>query len=168
MNPTLGIDIGGVLIERVNHDKDTSFFGKGFLRTPAVPGAIEAVRRLAQGATFSPSRVCLVSKCGPRVQERTRAWLAHHAFFEETGIPKENLFFCLERGQKAGICRTLGVTHFVDDRLEVLIGMKEVVPHRFLFRPSSSEVREWSFARTNEREAQSWGEIVAWTSEEAR
>ena len=71
----------------------------------------------------------------PRVQEKSRLWLDHHRFFERTGIPAENLRFCLERPQKALHCAELGISHFIDDRSDVLHHLAGIVPHRFLFGP---------------------------------
>ena len=81
-----------------------------------------------------------MSKAGPRVQEKTRHWLRHHAFFERTGIPAPNLRFCLERPQKAQHCAELGITHFIDDRADVLGHLEGVVGHRFLFGPQRKPV----------------------------
>ena len=133
----LGIDIGRVLIAPDAPDgrADTSFIGgtlKAALATPPYDGMFEAVPRLV--ALFG-GRVWLVSKAGPKVQEKTRHWLQHHAFFERTGIAPDNLRFCLERPQKAHHCRELGITHFIDDRPDVLMHLQGLVPHRFLFGP---------------------------------
>ena len=133
----LGVDIGGVLIARMDHRSDTSFFGGNYLDTPAVPGAVEALRRLSEGR-FGEN-VFLVSKCGARTEQRTRAWLTHNLVYARTGLDPERLHFCRKRPEKAPICEALGITHFVDDRLEVL-GYLESVPHRFLFDPEASEV----------------------------
>jgi hypothetical protein len=81
------------------------------------------------------ARVWIISKCGPAVQERTRRWLAHHRFFERTGIDPQRLRFCLQRPQKAEHCAALGITHFIDDRTDVLEAMRGVVPNRYLFGP---------------------------------
>jgi hypothetical protein len=78
-------------------------------------------------------RVWLVSKCGQKVERRSRLWLAHHRFYEKTGIAPENLRFCRDRKHKAPICRDLGIQFFVDDRVDVLATMRPVVEHRFLF-----------------------------------
>ena len=80
-------------------------------------------------------RVWLVSKCGERVQQRTRKWLVHHRFFEATGIDPGNLRFCLQRPEKALHCRDLQITHFIDDRPDVLVALDGIVPHRYLFGP---------------------------------
>ena len=133
----LGVDIGGVLIARVDHRSDTSFFGDNYLDTPAVPGAVAALRRLAEGR-FGEN-VFLVSKGGARTERRTREWLCQNLIYARTGLSPERLHFCRKRHEKAPICEALGITHFVDDRLEVL-GYLESVPHRYLFDPDPSEV----------------------------
>jgi hypothetical protein len=129
--PRLGVDIGRVII--CGDGPDTSFIGGSAadaLRAPAVDGAFEALARLT--VQFA-GRVWLVSKCGPAVEARTRAWLDHHRFFELTGIAPGNLRFCRARPDKAPICKKLGIGFFVDDRWDVLFAMGGVVPHRFLF-----------------------------------
>jgi hypothetical protein len=136
----LGIDIGRVLITAEERDArpDTSFIGGSLedaLRTPPYAGMFDAVPELARRFGY---RVWLVSKCGPRVQEKSRRWLQHHRFFERTGIPEANLRFCLERPQKAIHCRELGITHFIDDRADVLEHLEGIVPNRYLFGPQRS------------------------------
>src|SRR5262245_26364064 len=82
--PRLGVDIGRVIIP--GEGPDTSFIGGSeadALKVPAMNGAFEALARLNM---FFEGRVWLVSKCGPRIQARTRAWLGEHRFFERTGI----------------------------------------------------------------------------------
>ncbi|MFG1818401.1 hypothetical protein ACGFIF_31875 [Kribbella sp. NPDC049174] len=129
----LGIDIGRVIIDGSSGTGDTSFFSgdtTAMLRTPAVPGAFEAIARLVPrfGAAW------LISKCGPRVQQRSLEWLRHHRFFELTGIAEGNVRFCLQRPQKAIHCADLGITHFVDDKPDVIAAIDGVVPYRYLFR----------------------------------
>jgi hypothetical protein len=127
----LGIDIGGVIIARAGREDDTSFSGENYLETPPVPGAFEAIRQVVD-ERFE-RRVFLISKAGPRVRAKTMRWLKHHRFFERTGVTPKHVHFCLERGDKARICQELGITHFVDDRLDVLLSLCGV--HRFLFDP---------------------------------
>ncbi len=130
----LGIDIGRVIIDGSSGAGDTSFFSgdtAAMLRTPAVPGAFEAITRLV--GVFD-GQAWLVSKCGPRVQQRSLDWLRHHRFFELTGIAEGNIRFCLQRPQKAVHCADLGITHFVDDKPDVIAAITPVVPHRYLFK----------------------------------
>jgi hypothetical protein len=129
--PRLGVDIGRVIID--GDGPDTAFIGGSdadAMRAPAMAGAFDALARLCARVE---GRVWLVSKCGPRIEARSRAWLARHAFFARTGIPHANLRFCRDRRDKAPICQRLGIGFFVDDRVDVLAAMAGVVPHRFLF-----------------------------------
>ncbi|MGW7683619.1 hypothetical protein ACWGID_22975 [Kribbella sp. NPDC054772] len=129
----LGIDIGRVIIDGSSGPGDTAFFSgdtAAMLRTPAVPGAFEAIARLVP--LFDEA--WLVSKCGPRIQQRSLEWLRHHRFFERTGVPAGNVRFCLRRPEKAVHCAELGITHFVDDKADVIAAISAVVPHRYLFR----------------------------------
>jgi hypothetical protein len=137
----LGIDIGRVLIapDAPNGRADTSFIGgslEAALATQPYNGMFEAVPQLVQ---LFDRQVWLVSKAGPRMQEKTKRWLEHHSFFERTGIYPTNIRFCLERSQKAGHCRELGITHFIDDRPDVLRHLESIVPNRYLFGPQKSD-----------------------------
>ena len=129
----LGIDIGRVIIDGSSGPGDTSFFSgdiAAMLRTPAVPGAFEAIARLVR--LFDET--WLVSKCGPRVQQRSLEWLAHHRFWERTGVAEGNVRFCLRRPQKAIHCAELGITHFIDDKPDVISAITPVVANRYLFK----------------------------------
>jgi hypothetical protein len=135
MIPALGIDIGRVIISAGSGRGDTSFLDGDLaaaLRTPPARDALPIIRDLV--VTFG-GRVWLVSKAGPRVQDRTRRWLDHHRFWEVTGMNRAKLRFCRRRDEKAEIARELGLTHFIDDRPDVLAAMLGVVRFRFLFGP---------------------------------
>ncbi|MEU4394718.1 hypothetical protein [Kribbella sp. NPDC023855] len=130
----LGIDIGRVIIDSPP-GQDTAFFGAdeaAVLRTPGVPGAFEAITRLVE---LFDGQAWLVSKCGPRIQQRSLNWLRHHDFFQRTGIPEANVRFCLRRPDKAIHCAELAITHFIDDKPDVHQALTGLVPHRYLFGP---------------------------------
>jgi hypothetical protein len=137
----LGIDIGRVLISPdPTGGGDTSFIGgslEAALATPPYEGMFDALPALVQ---HFAGKVWLVSKTRSRVEDKTRRWLAHHQFFERTGIAPSHLRFCIERHQKADHCRDLGVTHFIDDRVDVLVHLDGVVRARFLFGPQKDSV----------------------------
>lgn len=132
----LGIDVGRVLISPGDDSRpDTSFIGgtlEDALNTPAYEGMFDVVPDLVR--RFE-GQVWIVSKCGKRIQERTLLWFEHHRFFERTGIDRRNVRFCLKRPEKAIHCRELGITHFIDDRTDVLEAMVGVVPKLYLFGP---------------------------------
>jgi hypothetical protein len=130
----LGIDIGRVIIDSPA-GADTAFFGRdeaAVLRTPGVPGAFDVIPRLVD---LFDGQAWLVSKCGPRIQQRSLAWLHHHNFFTRTGIPEADIRFCLRRPDKAVHCSDLGITHFIDDKPDVHAALTGIVPHRYLFGP---------------------------------
>jgi hypothetical protein len=136
--PTLGIDIGRVIINGTSDSRsDTSFFSgndAAMLATPMVPGAFAAIALLVE--QFE-GRASLVSKCGPNVARRSMHWLTHHGFWDVTGISSTSVRFCKERREKAGICKQLAITHFVDDKSDVISSLAGIVEHRFLFGPQT-------------------------------
>ncbi len=133
----LGIDIGRVIIDSPPGADTTFFTGDqaAVLRTPFVPGAFDAIPRLVD---LFEGQAWLISKCGPRIQQRSLDWLHHHRFFERTGIPAANVRFCLRRPDKAVHCADLGITHFIDDKPDVHAALRGLVPHRYLFGPQRS------------------------------
>jgi hypothetical protein len=134
IQPRIGIDIGRVIMAPVKGGRaDTSFLRGDMaqaLRTPPSPGALEGVRVLVDAFA---GQAWLVSKAGPNVQHKTRRWLDHWDFYAATGLPRDHVRFCLQRSQKAGHCRDVEITHFIDDRLDVLAHLRGIVPHLYLF-----------------------------------
>ena len=112
---------------------DTSFLSGGddaAMATPAAEGSFEALARITEAFE---GQVWLVSKCGPRIQARSRRWLSHHRFFERTGVREANLRFCRERHEKRGHAEALELGFFVDDRADVLRHLVGLVPRLYLF-----------------------------------
>jgi len=99
-------------------------------------------------------RICILSKCGPRTNEKTRLWLAHHKLLDVLGLDSEALHFCRKRADKAPICKRLGVTHFIDDRMDVLIHLASV-RHRILFGPQEGEAKAKGVVR-----AEAWSDVA--------
>jgi hypothetical protein len=135
----LGIDVGGVIIDRKrNDDTDTSLFGTNYLNAHAVEEAFETIHAL-----HDRFDIFIVSKCGQNIERKTREWMIHNQFPEKTGVAMDRVNFCRQRADKAPICEKLGVTHFIDDKLEVLSYLKSV-PNKYLFDPSPNEVKAYS------------------------
>lgn len=141
MQPRIGIDVGGVIIDRVKNDHtDTSFFSDNYLATSAVPGAFNSIARLIR--YFGAENVFIISKCGEVVENKTRHWLEHHGFYATTGFLPENVRFCRTRQEKLPLCRQLGITSMIDDRLEVLGYMIGFVPDLVLFQGYAGDLTE--------------------------
>ena len=144
--PRLGIDIGRVIINGPAHPDggDTAFFQgdeEAMLATPEVPDAVFSIAILTRAFA---GQVWLVSKCGPRTQERTLRWLQAHDFYNRTGVDPGHVRFCRERAEKRGHCEELDITHFVDDRVEVHAAIHGVVDHQYLFGPQPGPVPEYT------------------------
>lgn len=133
-----GIDIGRVVV--AGDGPDTSFFKSddSAMLVPPVKGVFEGVAAIV--ARAGADNVWLVSKCGPAIQKRSLAWLDNHGFWTTTGMRPDHIRFCLTRPEKAEIAKDLGLTHFVDDRQDVIGSMQGIVKHRFLFGPQKHPV----------------------------
>lgn len=153
--PRLGVDFGRVIqgAALAAGAEDTVFLSGGLaeaLRTPPSPGAFEVLPRLVR--RFG-GRAWVISKCGPRVEQRTRQWLDHHDFYDRTGIARDNVRFCRARADKAVHCAELGITHMIDDRLDVHRALRDLVPHRYLFGVQTDPVPDWV------RHVPTWDEV---------
>ncbi len=139
----LGIDIGRVIIGPVVGGRaDTSFLSGGLeaaMHTPPADGAFNSISELVP--RFED--VWLISKCGPSVQRKSLAWLAHHQFWERTSVPEGQIRFCLKRRDKAGHALELGLTHFIDDRVDVLRHLRGITGELFLFGEQPDRVPSW-------------------------
>jgi hypothetical protein len=134
-NFRLGIDIGRVIIKPAETKDDTSFLhgsDEEAMETLPNTDAFESILALSN---FFQGKVWLVSKAGQKVSMRTRQWLKTWDFYQQTRVSPANLYFCKERADKRGICERLRITHFIDDRLDVLTHMRGVVPSLYLFGP---------------------------------
>ena len=149
-----GVDIGNVLIE--NRDTTEEYRQKYYLSIPPVSGVFSALKKISDA---HPGNVYLISKCKKEAEEHILEWLHAHNFFKETGIHIENILFVRERSGKVGICKQLGITHFIDDRLEVLSHMVDTVPYLFLYRPNEEEVLQFKEFLPEVTVINEWGDI---------
>jgi hypothetical protein len=145
MQPRLGVDFGRVIQGGAlpSGDEDTAFLRGGLeeaLRSPATDGALEVLAELVH--RFD-GRAWVISKCGDRVQRRTLAWLDHHDFYTRTGISRRNVRFCRQRADKAIHCAKLGITHMIDDRLDVHRALRGLVPYLYLFGRHAAPALAW-------------------------
>lgn len=137
--PVLGVDVGRVIIAPSQGTGDTSFLhgsDDDAMLTPPTEACFESLAQLS--AAFE-GRVWIVSKAGPKVAARTMRWFAHHDFFARTGIHPKHVCFCRERSQKREHCVERAITHFVDDRTDVLRHLLGLVPELYLFGASRAD-----------------------------
>lgn len=153
--PRLGVDFGRVIHggAAISGEEDTTFLAGDFeeaMHSPATDGMFEVLPGLVE--RFE-GRVWVISKCGERIQQRTLQWLDRHDFFGRTGIAPGNVRFCRKRADKAGHCAELGITHMVDDRLDVHHALRGPVPNLYLFGPQPSTPPDWV------RHVRTWAEL---------
>lgn len=153
--PFLGIDIGGVLAPMAGPDSE-GFFGPAWLDTPEVPDALEVIARL--NSNLFEGRIAIVSKASRTIASRSRNWLHGIDFFTRTGVDPTNVYFVEERPDKAPVCQSLGVTHFIDDRLDVLLHLTSV-DHRYLFVGASDATTQPDVPDGSIQLVTSWQEV---------
>lgn len=154
----LGIDIGGVIVSADTDtlEKTNVMMSEKYLATKPKEHCFEVIKNL--GAQRFGERIYLVSKAGSIMQMKSRRWLDHHDFFKITGVDPCHIAFCLERKDKARIARQLNLTHFIDDRLEILSYL-DTVPHRYAFQPRENELTRYAHILKHITVVQSWEDI---------
>ncbi len=154
----LGIDIGNVIIDhRLSDPSDKTLHEERYSTIPASEGVFEAIKKLN---TYFNGQVYLISKCTPWAQEKILAWLSDNDFYNKTGVDSKNIHFVRERNEKDTICRKLGITYFIDDRLEVLSHMIKSTPNLFLFQPDKAEIKEFKRFLPNVTVVADWKETL--------
>jgi len=155
----LGVDIGNVIIDhRLIDRNDEDFLENRYSEIPAMEGVFDCLRKLNDSKFHGD--IFLVSKGTTWAQEKVLVWFLDHDFYNKTGINLKNVFFCQDRAEKEKICRDNNVTHFVDDRLEVLGYMVGVVPNLFLLKPDLGEVEKYKEFLSKVVKVEGWNEIV--------
>ncbi len=155
----LGVDVGGVILDFIPYaDTELDFRSDNYLQTPMIEGAVESLAELNR-ERFA-GNVYLVSRSGSYGPARTIEWLEHHDFFRRTGIPKDFFFNCSQREEKAGICSKLGITHFVDDRAEVLSHLIGIVPNLYRFRSLDENPEEFAHVLPHVTSVTTWREVL--------
>ncbi|GAB3664625.1 hypothetical protein GCM10027589_28820 [Actinocorallia lasiicapitis] len=135
----LGVDLGRVVVG-ANRDAHGRVFLDDPTEMPLIEGAFDVLPRLVErfnGRAWVISRVSLESEC------KSLAWLEHHDFYARTGIPRDHIHYCRLRSDKAIHCADLGITHMIDDRMDVHRAIRDIVPHRYLFGPQDEPAPDW-------------------------
>lgn len=155
----LGVDVGGVIIDRDISLRQSWLFchSSHYLKIPAVP---HALRALAQINQIFNGRVVVISKCNNKTKDRTIEWLNNHNFTASTGIA--TMVFVPTLNGKAKACLKYGITHFIDNRIAFLQLLHIASKNRLLL---STRGRSWGKLRRPNGSAikifTNWPDIVA-------
>ena len=126
----LGIDLGGVVIAEIWGMSWVPLSLPTFRRVQPIATAKESIARLVE--RFGKERIHIVSQCRGFHRDRALEWLEHHGFVPEL-FTIERIHFCDRWQEKVAICAELGITHFVDNKPQVLRSL-DGVPNKHLFR----------------------------------
>lgn len=150
--PVLGVDFGGVLCSRFTED------AAGYADYPPIDGAFEALKKLEGG--FGKN-IFIVSRASIDLRFHILKWLGAHHFCKATGISFDRVHFCERRKEKVEICQEREITHFIDDRTEVLEHLlKAGVKHLYLFQGRPDEMEERTHVLPKLRQVASWEEVL--------
>ena len=146
----LGIDLGNTIV-RAQRASDAT----PGVRVPPepFPGALETIAQLVPKF----KAVYVLSRVTPEQKVRALQWLAISKFHEKTGVPAGNVLFCESRHEKAPICHQLQVTHFIDDRPEVLSHMGGIF--KLIYNPNPEDVDKYRAKLENAVIVNNWEEI---------
>ncbi|GAB2806668.1 hypothetical protein GCM10022221_00040 [Actinocorallia aurea] len=135
----LGVDLGRVVVG-ANRQADGRVFLDDPRLMPLIEGAFEILPRIVE--RFN-GRAWVISRVSEEGEPMSLAWLEHHEFYKVTGIPRAHIRYCRRRADKAQHCAELGITHMIDDRMDVHRAIRDVVPHRYLFGPQDEPAPDW-------------------------
>lgn len=142
----LGVDIGGPIMASPNE----LFFSDRYLEVPMVPGVLTSLTRLR--SRFA-AQIYLFST---NIRRRTQALeiLEKHRILDLVG--RDHVVMCDTDTAKANACRDLGISHFVDERIEVL-ELLTTVTGRYLF--TSGDTGTGPSLPSNTLRVSSWSAI---------
>ena len=136
----LGIDFGNVVIDHLTFGTTPEFIDTGDYRTiPPVPDSLEIIADLEK--KFG-ANIFIVYNANQVADAKIHSWLDYHHFFKRTRISPDQVIRTNQGRNKRPLCSELHITHFVDDRLEVLTHLIGEVGNLYLFRPQKHEVEQ--------------------------
>lgn len=153
MATKIGIDINGVLANNKRaHIKthDYSVFS-------VMEDAIDIVREIVN--LHGAENVYIISRVkSHQLSFITGIWMETHNFLRETNVLLDNVYICSLLRDKAKIAKKLRLTHFIDNRPEVLNHFpKNIVI--IAFQPEDKEMKKYPNVLSRAKVANSWKEV---------
>ena len=138
----LGIDCEGVIFH---------FHGK------SVPGSLENLRKIVRSNRFDKIYIVSRARMLTRFYFLARLWYLN--FWHYTGISRHDIYFCRRDEKKADICKQLKISHFIDDRFEVLRHLT-TVEKKYALDPTPRSIRRFARSNPDVVVAGSWEELI--------
>ncbi len=133
----LGIELSGAISESPLFRRDGARERLSIYTSAPLVGSIEAIAWLA-GPHMFKREVWLISTLPAHEHANARLWLAHQNFFNRTSLERWRLKFVANDAEKLRAVRSLKITHFIDPRLDGLVGMS-TMQHRCLLDLTGKE-----------------------------
>lgn len=128
----IGIDIEGVIRGKTAMSRTID----EYLAATPLKNAAKTIKSLVK--LFGSDNIFIISRCPEYAEDVILQWLDNQKFFTDINFDRSNVYFCRERADKAPIAKRLQLTHFIDDRIDVLDAMKDIVANRILFTGGSN------------------------------
>lgn len=128
----IGIDIEGVMRSKNIRPQTVD----EYLTTAPLKDAPLAIKEMTK--LFGNMNIFLISRCPKYAEKTITEWLNSNRLFNDPNLVSSNIYFCRKRIDKAVIAKRLQLTHFIDDRIDVLDAMKNIVANRILFTGGSN------------------------------
>lgn len=127
----IGMDIGGVIRGKATERQSV----EEYLVVNPLSDATKVIKALVD--KFGSKNIFIISRCPEYAEDVILLWL-DKKIFTNIGFKRSNVYFCRERADKARIAQRLKLSHFIDDRIDVLDAMKDIVVNRILFTGGSN------------------------------
>lgn len=161
----LGVELSGAISVGPLFQRGRNQQRPNIYTSTPISGSIEAITWLV-GPYMFKSEAWVISTLPEHQHANARLWLAHQNFFNRTGLERWRLKFVANDAEKLRAVRSLKITHFVDSRLDSLVGMT-AMQHRCLFDPSGREgqkldrIRDTATGATI-RQLQNWNDVMSY------
>jgi hypothetical protein len=164
-NVRIGVDFGNVIIDHKGFGTNTEYIEQGdFNRIPPVAGSVQALASLLRQDVAC---IAVTYNATDVVDSKIIDWLRHWLPSELLNDERLIISRSLNGRDKRLNCQLHQLTHFIDDRVEVLNGLMGVVPNRILLNYTVSEFDQFFDSLKKPKIASSWEGAIRMLEQES-
>jgi len=150
----IGIDINGVLA----NNKLPYFKTQNYSIFSVMENAINVVKNLVK--KYGAENIYIISCVqSHQLSFITGIWMETHNFLHKTNISLDNVIICTRMKDKSRIAEKLNLTHFIDDRPEVLNYFSKETTI-LVYQPKKSQIKKYPDIASRAIIVNSWNEIA--------
>lgn len=155
----LGVDLGNVIIDHAKFGTTPDYIRNGdYLKIPPVTLALESIRLLLNGGIGT---LIVIYNASDVADEKILSWVEHWVPNDVINDHRFNLTRSIGGRDKIRECIEYGITHFIDDRVEVLNFLNGRIPSLFLMNPNPDEKTTHSNETSSYVEVEGWNELTS-------